>query len=181
MVQRYSKFMMILHWLTALCVVIAWFLGEGGPEVMKNPPTLHFVFGLTVLVLVVPRLIARLAGGAPPLDPRSAPLLQLAAKAGHAVLYAFLIAMPISGWYAASALGIPVRIWGVTLPALTERLAQPPGLVADLHSNGGTVFLVIAGLHGLMALYHHFVLKDDTLRRMTLLGAAPSALRPKSP
>ena len=167
MVQRYSKFMIVLHWLTAICVVVAWFLGEGGPQILKNPPTVHFAFGLAVLVLVAPRLIARLAGGAPRLDPRSAPLLQLAAKAGHAVLYAFLIAMPLSGWYAASALGIPVTVFGVTLPALTAPVQQPPGIVADLHSNGGTVFLVIAGLHGLMALYHHFVLKDDTLRRMT--------------
>ncbi|WP_454764790.1 cytochrome b [Cupriavidus campinensis] len=165
-VQHYSQFMIGLHWFTALCVVIAWLLSEGGPKIVRNPPTWHFVFGLAVLLLVVPRIIARLAGGAPPFDPHMPPLLQLAAKAGHGVLYLFLIAMPLTGWYAASALGIPVTVWGVTLPALTAPVQPPPGIVAELHSTGGTVFLVLAGLHGLMALYHRFVLRDDTLRRM---------------
>ncbi|WP_454731829.1 MULTISPECIES: cytochrome b [Cupriavidus] len=167
-VQHYSRFMIVLHWLTALCVGIAWLLSDGGPAVVRNPPTWHFMFGLAVLLLVVPRIGARLAGGAPPLDAGSPPLLQLAAKVGHGVLYLFLIAMPLTGWYAASALGIPVTVFGVALPALTDPVQPPPGFVAELHSTGGSVFLVIAGLHGLMALYHHFVLKDDTLRRMTL-------------
>ncbi|WP_316979654.1 cytochrome b [Shumkonia mesophila] len=166
-IQRYTNTLIVLHWLTALCVVVAWFLGEGGRHIRENPPIWHFAFGLAVLVLLVPRLVARLVGGAPPPEPHDAPLLRLAAKVGHATLYAFLIAMPLSGWYAASALGVPVTLWGVTLPALTAPVPQPPGLVAELHSNGGTVLLVLAGLHGLMALYHHFVLKDDTLRRMT--------------
>lgn len=172
--------MIVLHWVTAFCVVIAWLLGEDGPQILRDPPTWHFVFGLAVLVLVVPRLVARLAGGAPAFDPRGSPLLRLAARTGHAVLYAFLIAMPLSGWYAASALGIPLRIFGVALPALASPVPDPPGLIADLHSNGGSsVFLVLAGGHALMALYHHLVLKDDTLRRMT--PAWVSAVRIGSP
>ncbi|WP_454722182.1 MULTISPECIES: cytochrome b [Cupriavidus] len=164
--RHYSRSMIALHWLTALCVGVAWLLSEDGPEVVRHPPVWHFLFGLAVLLLVVPRIGARLAGGAPAPDADSPPLLRLAARIGHGVLYLFLIATPLTGWYAASALGIPVTVFGVTLPALADPVQPPPGFVAELHSTGGSVFLVIAGLHGLMALYHHFVLKDDTLRRM---------------
>jgi len=62
---RYSKTMIVVHWLTALLVVGAWLTAEGGREVIQDPPLLHFTLGLAVLALIVPRLILRLAGAAP--------------------------------------------------------------------------------------------------------------------
>lgn len=165
--RRYSTLMIAVHWLTALCVAAAWLLGEGGRAVRQSPPTWHFAFGLAVLVLLLPRLLARLAGGAPPLAPEGSAALRTAAKLGHAALYLLLIALPLSGWYAASSMGVPVSLWGVTLPALATPTLGGGGLIGDLHSTGGNVLLILAGLHGLMALYHHFVLRDDTLRRMS--------------
>jgi cytochrome b561 len=165
--RRYSTLMIVVHWLTAICVGTAWLLSEGGRAVRQDPPTWHFAFGLAVLVLVMPRLLARLAGGAPPIAPEGSALLRSAARAGHAALYALLVALPLSGWYAASSMGIPVTLLGITLPALATPTLGGGGLIGDLHSNGGNLLLILAGLHGLMALYHHFVLKDDTLRRMS--------------
>ncbi len=73
-----------------------------------------------------------------------------------------------------SRAGTPPHPWayrspllGITLPALATPTLGGGGLIGDLHSNGGNLLLILAGLHGLMALYHHFVLKDDTLRRMS--------------
>lgn len=62
---RYSKSMIVIHWLTALLVLGAWLTAEGGRKVIENPPLLHFTLGLAVLVLIVPRLILRLSGAAP--------------------------------------------------------------------------------------------------------------------
>ena len=60
---RYSKVMVVLHWTTAILILAAWFTAEGGSHVRQNPPMLHFSLGLTVLLLVVPRLVARLLEG----------------------------------------------------------------------------------------------------------------------
>jgi cytochrome b561 len=128
---------------------------------------LHFSLGLAVLVLVVPRLVLRFTGGAPRQIPAQGKLA-LAASIGHAVLYLFLIALPLSGWYAASRLGVPVSFFGMPLPALTERVQGAPGLIADLHENAGTIILYLAGLHAVMAVWHQFVLRDGTLQRMSL-------------
>jgi len=163
---RYSTGMVVIHWLTALLVLAAWLTSEGGRRVAENPPMLHFTLGLSVLVLVLPRLILRLAGGAP--EATQSGWLALAAKAGHGLLYLFLIALPISGWYAASRLGVSVSFFGLSLPALTTPVQGNPGLVGDLHGNGGTIILYLAGLHALMAFYHQFILRDGTLRRMSL-------------
>lgn len=133
----------------------------------ENPPLLHFSLGLAVLVLVLPRLILRLSGAAPSASPMQG-MLALAAKAGHAVLYLFLLALPLSGWYAASRIGVPISFFGISVPAIGAPVQGAPGLIADFHENAGTIILYLAGLHALMAIWHQFVLRDGTLKRMSL-------------
>ncbi|MGB3644956.1 MAG: cytochrome b/b6 domain-containing protein [Mesorhizobium sp.] len=164
---RYPKAMIVIHWLTALLVLGAWLTAEGGREVVQHPPVLHFTLGLAVLVLVVPRLILRLAGAAPDMPDRRN-WLATAAKVGHGLLYLLLIGLPLTGWYAVSRMGVPVSFLGIELPALTTAVQGQPGLIADLHENAGTFILILAGLHALMAIWHQFVLRDGTLQRMSL-------------
>ncbi len=168
-ITRYSKGMIAIHWVTAVLVVAAWFTAEGGKRVLENPPLLYFSLGLAVLALVVPRLILRIAGQAAPAPDRDRPWLALAAGIGHALLYAFLIGLPLSGWYAASRLGVAVSFLGIGLPAIAAPVQGAPGLIAEIHENAGTVILYLAGLHALMAGWHHFILRDGTLRRMSPL------------
>src|SRR3954453_3663684 len=56
---RYSKTVIILHWGMSLLILAAWLTAEGGRQVRLNPPLLHFSLGLAVLLLVLPRMIAR--------------------------------------------------------------------------------------------------------------------------
>jgi superoxide oxidase len=163
---RYSKTLVILHWVMALLILAAWFTAEGGRQVRLNPPLLHFSLGLTMLLLVAPRLIARWWGSHPRIEDRQSPWLNLAAKIGHAVLYGFMIGLPLTGWYAASRLGVSVSFFGLPLPALAASVQGAPGPIAELHEAGGTIILVLAGLHALIALWHQFVLRDGTMERM---------------
>jgi cytochrome b561 len=163
---HYSKIMIALHWLMALLILAAWLTSEGGRHVRENPPVLHFWIGLSVLVLIVPRLVGRLWGGAPPYEAQR-PLLDVAARVGHWVLYALMAALPLSGWYAAGRLGIPVTFFGLPLPSLTSPVQGAPGWIAELHETGGTVLLWLAGVHALLAFWHQFVLRDGTLTRMS--------------
>lgn len=164
---RYSKTMIVIHWLTALLVLGAWLTAEGGRKVIENPPLLHFTLGLAVLVLIVPRLVLRLSGAVPDTNAQRG-WLATAAKAGHGLLYLLLIGLPITGWYTAARMGVTVSFLGLQLPALTTPVQGPPGLIADLHENAGTFILILAGLHALMAIWHQFVLRDGTLQRMSL-------------
>lgn len=165
--RRYSKVLIAVHWITAVLILAAWLTAEGGRQVRLNPPLLHFSVGLAVLGLVVPRLIARCLGGAPHIeDPRS-PWLNLLARGGHAVLYAIMIGLPTTGWYVASRMGVPVSFFGMKLPAIAAPVTGAPGLVAELHEMGGTLILLLSGLHAMIALWHQFVLRDGTLERMS--------------
>jgi cytochrome b561 len=164
--RRYSIPMIVLHWTTAILILAAYFTGEGGRHVRLDPPTLHFLLGFVVLLLVLPRLIWRLFGGAPPAVSHG-PLLDLGAKIGHAALYVLMIALPLTGWYAASRLGVTVNLLGWKLPSIAAPVQGAPGFIADLHETGGSLILILAGLHAAMALWHHFVLRDGTLTRMS--------------
>ncbi|CDX36438.1 Cytochrome B561 (fragment) [Mesorhizobium sp. SOD10] len=119
-----------------------------------------------MLLLVIPRLLARWRGATPRIEDPQKPWLDLAARAGHTLLYVLLFALPLSGWYAASRLGVPVSFLGFDLPSLTASVQGAPGEIADLHQTGGTLILWFAGLHALIALWQQFVLKDRTLERM---------------
>ena len=164
---RYSKTMIVIHWLTALLVLGAWLTAEGGREIVDKPPLLHFTLGLAVLALIVPRLILRFAGQGPEATGERG-WLAIVAKAGHGLLYLLMVGLPITGWYAASRMGVTVTFAGVELPALTVAVPGRPGLIAELHENAGTFILILAGLHALMAIWHQLVLRDGTLRRMSL-------------
>ncbi len=164
---RYSSLMIAIHWLTAVLVVVAYLVSEPPHEEQTNPSLVHFICGLAVLVLVLPRLIARAGGGAPAPLPGIAPLLALAAKLGHAALYLLLIAVPLTGWYAVSRLGVKVALFGFTLPPLAAAVHGDIGPVAEIHQVGGNAILILAGLHAAMGLWHQFVRRDHTLERMS--------------
>lgn len=163
---RYSKTLIILHWVMALLILVAWLTAEGGRQVRLDPPLLHFSLGLAVLLLVLPRLIVRWTNSATRVEDPQNSWLNAAAKIGHAALYLFMIGLPFTGWYAASRLGVPVSFFGLHLPAIASSVEGAPGIIAELHETGGTVILVLSGLHAMMALWHQFVLRDGTLQRM---------------
>lgn len=163
--KRYSTAMILIHWLTAVLVLIAYIVSEGGRHVRADPPMLHFAMGMAALLLVLPRFIARLLGGAPPMEDMGDKRIELAAKAGHLALYVLLVAVPVTGWYALSQMGIQARIFGFTLPSIAAEV-QGKSPMGDIHSLGGNLILIIAGLHAAAALWHHFIRKDNTLLRM---------------
>jgi len=150
-----------------MVVLLAYFLSEGGPGLRADPPRWHFITGMAVLLLVIPRLLVRAVCGAPPLEDTLGKWLTLGAKLTHAALYLLLIAVPLTGWYVMSRLGVTFSVFGHALPALTAPVQGRPGLVGDIHQWGGNGILIIAGAHAALALWHHFARHDDTLRRMS--------------
>jgi len=163
--QRYSTLLIGVHWLTALLVVAAYLLSEGGRRVRLDPPQWHFFLGFAVLLLLVPRFIGRALGGVPPMAPGD-PRVARAAKAGHGLLYLLLIAVTVTGWIAVSRMGVVVTMGGITVPPIATAAPGKVGLIGDVHQWLGNGILIVAGLHALAALWHQFYLKDNTLGRM---------------
>ncbi len=75
---------------------------------------LHKSIGVTILLLALCRLGWRLTHRPPPL-PDMPPLQRFAAEAGHVLLYALMLALPLTGWalVSASPLNLPTVLYGV--------------------------------------------------------------------
>lgn len=162
-----------LHWLVVLLMAAAFVSVElhekfaEGSAMEHRMMLLHFSAGAGVLALVLPRLLARLWGRTPRIEPKP-PVWQTAlAHAVHAMLYVLMAALPLSGWLWMNSGGHAVElIGGLTLPDLVapdEVLHYRAGRLHDLLGNLG--YLLI-GVHAVAALVHHHLMRDNTLRLM---------------
>ncbi len=90
----------------------------------------------------------------------------LFAKGLHLALYAFMLAMPVAGWLILSAADKSIPFFGLELPALVAPDKTLSSQIKEWHEIFGTVGYYLIGLHAFAALFHHYVVKDNTLRRM---------------
>jgi superoxide oxidase len=171
--DRYNATIRITHWLTVLAIVAAYVLVDlGDDEDAGGAPSLmlrgHYLAGLAVLVLLLPRILARLAWRVPPITPAPGRLLALAAHSLHLALYGFLLVQPVLGIlqvnYAGEAVTLPWVDW--SLPRLVGADHAADELVGEIHETLGEIFYWVIGLHIAAALWHHFIVRDNTLRRM---------------
>lgn len=177
--QRYGAVVQFLHWATALLVVIAWLLGTFGDDLPRGAARntglfIHISAGLAVLMMVIVRMLWRLADTVPP--PEVTPLgawLDRAGRLAHLVLYALLVAVPVVGIVSQFARGQPLPLFGlgqIASPWAADRAYAHS--VTEVHELLANVLLAIAAVHAAAALAHHWLLRDRTLKRML-----PGAIR----
>jgi cytochrome b561 len=170
--QRYGALSIGLHWLMLLLLVAVYACMElsdfypKGSDTRGALRTWHFMLGLSVFVLVWVRLLWRLTGEVPRIDPLPPGWQMLLAKLMHFALYVFMIAMPIAGWLTLSAQGKPIPFFGLYLPALISESKSAADLIKEIHETGATIGYFLVGMHAAAALFHHYYVRDNTLRRM---------------
>ncbi len=190
--EQWGSVSKLLHWLIVLLILVMAIVGLVMEDLPKTPKyfwvyTAHKSTGVTILALVLVRLGWRLYTGAPKPVQGTPAWQHRIAVTTHVLLYAVILAMPLSGWLYDSASGLrPFRWFGMfDMP----KLVAPSESLSDLARNAhewifwGIVALV--GLHAGAALYHHLFLRDITLLRMlpARRATAPrtTAARPAAP
>jgi len=167
----YSRLAIALHWLAALLILCGFSLGlamtglEFGPTKFRWY-AIHKWIGITVFVVAAVRLAWRLVRPPPPPVPMPA-WQQRAAAVTHAVLYALMLAIPLSGWLYSSATGVQVVYLG--LFPLPDLVAKDKALAAALkvvHTGMNSVLAALVFVHMGAALWHRFVNRDEVLARM---------------
>jgi cytochrome b561 len=171
-VARYGFVARSLHWIIVLGIVAQYFLAEAEESeraaVGMGPMDWHISIGIVLLALAAVRVVWRMTDRTPAWPLHMPRYEQVLATIMHVALYALLFAIPISGWLLASVEGESLSMFGMfDLPAL-----GPPGseqrehLIEAVHETLFNVMFILAIVHVLAALKHHFVDRDSVLRRM---------------
>jgi len=170
--ERYTRTAIVLHWLIAAAITGMVFLGWWMLSIPKDPPgprvsafNLHKSIGITVFWVMVARLVWRLSHRPPPLPPL--PLWQQRAATGvHALLYTCLFMMPLSGFMASSFSGRAIVYFGHALPVWLSRNEAMSEFFYRVHFVVSWVIITAVAIHVLAALRHHWIERDNVLRRM---------------
>lgn len=175
---QYDKLSKAFHWFTAVVVVAAFVLGPGDfGEVIDSgidPATRmdivwHESLGLAIFVLTFLRLIwVAMRPEAP--RHQVSPWMHGISRLVHFVLWALLLALPMTALLALWTEGNPLTLLGgIRLNELPFLASSTLGRLADwgeVHKFLGDAIVWLAGTHALAALYHHFKLKDKVLTSM---------------
>lgn len=171
-ITHYSASTQLLHWLTAILVLVAFIYGPGGSEERVYSAArdfdrqLHETLGLCVLALAAIRLLWR-AVDKHPATPPVAPWMRLAAGTVQVALYVLLFAVPLSAISGAWLEGHSLTLLGqVAVPPPIAESHKLGATLAEVHTWLGDLILWLAGAHAAAALLHHYLLKDGVLQSM---------------
>lgn len=170
---RYGYLTITMHWLTALLVLVLFILGLWMVTLdyyhpwYKEAPDIHRSIGVLLATVVLFRLLLRLVTPAP----RPVATLQrweiIASTIVHWLLYGLLLVTATLGYLISTADGRTVSVFGwFEIPATVTSIPSQEDLAGELHFYFAVTLLILAGLHALAALKHHFIDKDTTLLRM---------------
>lgn len=168
--SAYGSVAKFLHWLIAVLLIgmltFGYFLDDIPKDYKGMVYNIHKLTGLTILTLMVIRVLWALINPRPKL-PRNTPLWQrIAARATHDSLYFFAILMPLAGWIGSSAAEKYPHLGSFQFKLPVPHEKSMIELSFNVHETVAIILIAFISLHVLAAFYHHYVKKDDVMRRM---------------
>ncbi len=171
-IGKFSPAMIWIHWIVAalMIVTIVYGLVSGyatTSELTQSAMLVHQSVGTVIFILVFARVAARFMRPVPPLPPGMPQYQKVAAAITHVLLYAALVAFPITGYLSLASRGRAVSMFGLfDLPRMVPRSLSTAATATDLHVIAQWALYALIALHVVAALYHQFVVKDGVLMRM---------------
>jgi cytochrome b561 len=171
--SSYGLVAIALHWVVAVAVVGLFALGLWMVELSyydpwyRRAPDIHKSIGILLFAAMLLRLGWKLTNPSPGAAPGVSAREALAARIAHGLLYALLFAIMISGYLISTADGRAIEVFGwFAVPATLSGIDGQEDIAGEVHLILAVTTIVIAAVHALAALKHHFLNRDRTLLRM---------------
>jgi cytochrome b561 len=165
----YDRRTIRLHWATAVLVTLLWGIAQiidlfpkGAPKISAR--SVHIIIGVLLGVVLVIRIVWRSRSGRR-LPSANRGVSGYIARTVHVALYAGLAAVIVLGILNAWARGD--SLFGLFhIPKLLPADPQLKPTVEYLHKTFANALVILAAAHALVAVIHHFILRDGVMRRM---------------
>ena len=167
----YLRIQKIIHWLMSILIMLDLVIAQkfgGDMELWDRLESRvdHATAGMIVAFLFILRIILRYRYGAPSL-PSTMPVWQIyMAKAGHYGLYFLMGLLIISGITTANFTSDPIVVFGLFNLSSEVDNVYIFELIRGVHEFATNAIIGLIVVHILAAIYHHFIIKDDTTKNM---------------
>jgi cytochrome b561 len=170
--HSYGRVAVVFHWALAAALSAQLALGWWMLSLPKSPAglragyfNLHKSIGMTIGLAVLSYLLWRLNHHVIPHASLPAWQRRLA-RLNHALIYACVVVLPVSGYLGSSFSGYPVRYFGLALPGWSAPWPAAKTLMSAVHETAVWVFAAALVLHVAAALWHG-MRRDGIMSRMT--------------
>ncbi|MFC0309338.1 cytochrome b [Gallibacterium trehalosifermentans] len=170
---HYPKVQIFLHWFSLLLIGLTYInihlrdldLTFDWYDLMMDT---HYTLGILVFFTVFIRLIVRhlYIKRTPEILPTPPVWQNKLAHYAHLALYLLFILIPIFGVLTVLNKGFNVTFFGYTIFTGFSANPETAHSIKEIHETLTNIGLIFIGLHALAALYHHYIVKDNTLLRM---------------
>lgn len=170
--SSYGSISILFHWVIFLLVLImiplGYSMGDISDKVLRGQIiNIHKLIGVLILVLMSLRVLWALRNVKPTLPFQTPAWQRTAERCMHFLLYLALIIMPLSGLIGAVAGGRPPQLNGISIELPIGANKAVAGFAFTyIHEPLAVILIVLISIHIIAALYHHFVKRDDVLKRM---------------
>lgn len=171
--DSYGWVSIVLHWVTAITVVVLFALGlwmesfSYDHPLYKTVPHLHKSIGFCLVCVVIFRLMWRTFVGVPHSMANHLKWEKITSKVAHGILYLAVLLMLPTGYLITTAKGQGLDVFNwFSLPAVITGVDNLEELAGEIHEILAFTIMGIAFIHACGALKHHYIDKDITLLRM---------------
>ncbi|WP_315709652.1 cytochrome b561 [Brenneria uluponensis] len=172
MKEKYHSSQIALHWLVLLLVIATYasmelrdFAPRGG-SARALMSSIHYSCGVSVWVLMIGRMLLRFIHPTPEITPKPERIISIASHAVHGLLYLIFLALPVFGVMTMYFRGIDWTIFGVSMPIAAVPNYDLKETMEGIHEVIANAGYFVIGLHAAASLYHHYIVRDNTLLRM---------------
>jgi len=170
--NTFARSQRIMHWLVLLMIVIAYAAMElkGFTTKGSAPRALlvltHYTAGVSVLVLMVVRVGLKLTHHDPDIIPQPPRWQIISAKAVHGLLYLMFLSLPLLGVLSLYVGQVEWSFLGLQMPVAAAKDPELQHTLKSVHELIANAGYFLVGLHAAAALFHHYIVRDNTLERM---------------
>jgi len=171
--QHYGLVTVILHWLVAFAVIGLfslgyWMVDLGYYDVWyKKGPDLHKSIGILLFITMILRVVWRKKQIKVASLTSHTPLERKLGHWVHLALYILLFVIMLSGYFISTADGRGIEVFAIfQVPSVGEIINNQEDFAGIVHKYIAYTVMTLVVLHALAAFKHHFIDKDNTLKRM---------------
>ncbi len=171
--SKWSLAIRIQHWLASTLILALFGLGAWMRTLdyyhpwYQNAPDLHKSFGIILILIMLVRVCWRFTTDKPAsLANHKAWEVKLA-KLIHWVLYIGIFVILVSGYLMATSEDRTIEVFSLfNVPAFIAAFEEQEDIAGFIHEWASYILMALVALHIIGALKHHYLDKDQTLKRM---------------